>query len=518
MLVGRWVQERILERNRNALLEADGVDNLFTRRYRDGHLESAPAIDLHTGDELWIAPGDLLPVEAVLMRRPTELALDWITGESGKKHYEPGDMLPAGAFNAGRAGFRAGATQNFAESRLSDLLRNPAGSERDSLEEQRWWHRISSVYVIAVLGLAVTGFLAWVGRDFQKAIEVAIAILVVTCPCALGLATPLAHELIQAALRRRGVLIRRGTFFGRALSVRKVLFDKTGTLTEGNLSLRADSKSELETLDPVETGVLRNLVHRSIHPVSKALAVELGSGTLDDASEEVLEYVGHGLEWKHKGQVWRLGRSTFAGSEASGAVTSFSCDGIALAQFHFEEAIRPGVPEEIAALTRKGYELHLLSGDDPAKVEAAAPRLGIESHRAHGGLTPETKAERVRELDEGDTLMVGDGLNDAPSFEAAHCSATPAVDHATLPGKADFYYLGDGISALRRALSAAQNLRGMIKLNLIFATVYNLGAVILSILGYVSPVVAAILMPISSILIVSFTAWRLSGRRLRWMS
>ncbi len=518
MLVGRWTQERILERNRNALLEADGVENLFTRRYRDGRLESAPATDLRTGDELWIAPGDLLPVEAVLMKRPAELALDWITGESETRSYQPGDRLSAGAFNAGRAGFRAAANQNFAESRLGDLLRSPAGSESASMEGGKWWHRVSTVYVAAVLVLASGAFLGWMTRDLAKALEVTVAVLVVTCPCALGLATPLAHEMVQAALRRRGVLVRRGGFFDRALSVRKILFDKTGTLTAGQLALRDESRAELEKLDENEREVLRNMASRSQHPASRALAVELGDGVLDAASEEVIEYPGMGLEWTRGGATWRLGRASFACGESAEELTCLGRNGETLARFAFQEAVRPGAADEIAGLAALGYELHLLSGDSPEKVAAAAPRLGIDMKNAQGGLSPESKAERVAELDAADTLMVGDGLNDAPSFEAALCSATPAVDHAALPAKADFYYLGDGIAALRRALLAAHRLRGMIKLNLIFASVYNLGAVILSILGYVSPVVAAILMPISSVLIVSFTAWRLSGRRLRWIS
>jgi len=518
MLVGRWVQERILERNRNALLEADGVENLFTRRYREGHLESAHATDLVSGDELWIAPGDLLPVEAILMRRPAELALDWITGESEKRRFEPGDRLPAGAFNAGLSGFRAAAAQDFADSRLNDLLRSPVDTSDGGLAGRNWWHRVSTLYVISVLVLAAGAFLGWAGRDLQKALEVTVAVLVVTCPCALGLATPLAQEMIQAALRRRGVLIRRGDFFDRALAVKKILFDKTGTLTAGRLSLRDESRTELDSLSDEERGVLRNLAGRSLHPVSRALAAELGEGALESESEEALEYAGTGLEWKRMGETWRLGKASFCGGRTDEDATCFSRDGSVLARFRFEEAVRPGAPGEIAALDAAGYELHLLSGDDPAKVAAAAPRLGIDPGRAVGGLTPESKADMVRELDSGDTLMVGDGLNDAPSFEAAHCSATPAVEHAALPAKADFYYLGDGIAALRRALAAAGRLRGMIKLNLIFASVYNLGAIVLSILGYVSPVVAAVLMPISSVLIVSLTAWRLSGRRLRWMS
>jgi len=151
-------------------------------------------------------------------------------------------------------------------------------------------------------------------------------------------------------------------------------------------------------------------------------------------------------------------------------------------------------------------------------VDRAAAALGIAAANAHGGLDPEAKAALVRALDAHDTLMVGDGINDSPSFEAALCAATPAVDRPVLPGKADFFFLGDGIAALRRALAAAGRLRGVLRDNLIFALVYNVAAVALCLAGLVDPVMAAILMPISSVGIVAFTAWRLSGRRLAWMS
>jgi Cu2+-exporting ATPase len=173
---------------------------------------------------------------------------------------------------------------------------------------------------------------------------------------------------------------------------------------------------------------------------------------------------------------------------------------------------------EIAELTRRGYELHLLSGDAPAKVRAAAAALGLDPARAEGGLTPEAKAERVRVLDRDDTLMVGDGLNDAPSFAAAWCAATPAVDRPVLPGKADFYFLGDGVAALRRALLAGQHLRRVFRANLVFAVTYNLTAVAFCLAGRVDPIVAAIIMPATSVLVVSWTTYRLTGKRLAWMS
>ena len=172
----------------------------------------------------------------------------------------------------------------------------------------------------------------------------------------------------------------------------------------------------------------------------------------------------------------------------------------------------------MAALLADGYEVWLLSGDAQAKVDAAARALGLPPGRALGGLTPEAKAARVRAVDRRDTLMVGDGLNDSPSFEAALCAATPAVDRPVLPGKADFFFLGDGIAAIRRSLLAARQLRRVVRDNLAIAVVYNTAAVALCLAGLVTPVVAAIIMPVSSVAVVSLTALRLSGRRLAWTS
>ena len=186
--------------------------------------------------------------------------------------------------------------------------------------------------------------------------------------------------------------------------------------------------------------------------------------------------------------------------------------------FYCREDLKADAAGELAALRESGYTLHLLSGDAPAKVSAVAQRLGIEPANARGGLDPEAKAAHVRALDAHDTLMVGDGLNDSPSFEAALCAATPAVDRPVLPGKADFYFLGDGIAAIGRALGAARQLRRIVRDNLAFAVVYNVGAVALCLTGLVTPLIAAVLMPLSSITVVGLTAYRLSGRRRAWMS
>jgi len=342
-------------------------------------------------------------------------------------------------------------------------------------------------------------------------------------------------------LRRRGIFLRTAYFLDNALDVNKILLDKTGTVTLGRLVLTPASHQALCSLAPDARSRLWNMAARSNHPVSRALAEALGklAGVTQTAPgaafsarlEDVIEEPGLGLTWRQAGRVYRLGRGEFAlagdgrtgnphktAPQGSSSATYFSVDGRLLAAFCFSEEFRQDAAREIARLQEEGYEVYLLSGDDPAKVATAAEALGIPASHAEGALTPEAKAARVIDLDRADTLMVGDGLNDSPSFSAAHCSATPAVDRPVLPGKADFYFLGDGLAALRRALAAAIHLRRVIRDNLALAIAYNLAAVGLCLAGRVSPVVAAILMPLSSVAVVSLTAYRLSGRRMKWMS
>ncbi len=526
MLVGRWAQEHILERNRNSLLESSGAEHLVVKRVTDGVLAPVAATEIRRGDELWIAPGDLLPAAGILMRRDTEVSLDWITGESDMVAMAPGDTVPAGAFNGSHHGFTVTAAEDFADSRLQDLLRSTAPTDQEF--RPQWWHRISSWYVTAVLAAAAAGFAGWVAVDVTAALKVTIAILVVTCPCALGLATPLAEELTHGALRRAGVFLRKPTFLEKALAVRTVLLDKTGTLTLGHLALADDGRRVLAGLGDRERAVLRHMTARSNHPASAALAAALRALPPSAAeespqgaeAEDLAEVPGAGLELVLPDGAWRLGRAAFAapGAEGADARTVFARDGRVVAAFALQEDFKADAAGEVAALRALGCDVWLLSGDGQAKVDAAARALDLPADRSLGGLTPEAKAARVRAVDRRDTLMVGDGLNDSPSFGAALCAATPAVDRPVLPGKADFYFLGDGIAAIRRSLLAARHLRRVVRDNLAIAVLYNTAAVACCLAGLVTPVVAAIIMPVSSVAVVSLTALRLSGRRTAWTS
>lgn len=524
MLVGRWAQEHILEKNRNALLDSSGAENLTVKRLKGGNPQAIAATEVLLGDELWIAPGDLLPVEGTLMRRSTEVALDWITGESEQIAFKPGDAIPAGAFNASTHGFTVTANEDFADSRLQDLLRSTTLSDEDF--KPQWWHNISSWYVSLVLVAAVAGFAIWARTDITLALKVAISILVVTCPCALGLATPLAEELVHFALRRGGVFLRKASFMEKALSVKKILLDKTGTLTMGQLILDKTSQQSLQDLDPHQKAVLQHMILRSNHPVSQCLAQALAGATAPEDSnlkifsEELVEIPGSGLELPLEDGIWRLGKADFALGNSPATPTPqtlLTLNHNLIAGFTMREELKADAPAELKDLKSAGFDVYLLSGDSQAKVDVAAQALGVEPEKSFGGLNPQEKAEKVRSLDNLDTLMVGDGLNDSPSFEVALCAATPAVDRPVLPGKADFYFMGDGISAIRKSLLAARHLRKVVRDNLALAILYNGLAVGLCLAGLVTPVVAAILMPLSSVSVVSLTALRLTTRRLPWM-
>jgi Cu2+-exporting ATPase len=351
--------------------------------------------------------------------------------------------------------------------------------------------------------------------------------------------------------------LRRDGFLDRALHVRQIIFDKTGTLTRGQLVLTPDARHELLALPPTDRAVLWHMTSRSNHPVSRCIAAALGwvagqgsnepdrspdtppSGEPASAPafttpglDTVVEETGQGLRWRRGDTEYRFGRPDFAllsnGHHATGAPAGpgardasqaiFAVDGRPLARLAFQEEIRRDAADEVSRLTTAGYQVHLLSGDVTAKVQRVARILGIPAARAHSDLSPEVKAAAVRRLDQADSLMVGDGLNDSLSFDAALCAATPAVDRAVLPQKADFYFLGDGIGAVRCALQAARRLHRIQRDNLTYAALYNAVAVGLCLAGLVSPVVAAILMPLSSVTIVILTSSRLTAKEASWMS
>ncbi|MCA9530717.1 MAG: heavy metal translocating P-type ATPase metal-binding domain-containing protein [Myxococcales bacterium] len=533
MLLGRWVQQRAIDRNRRRLLDDGGVESLVTRRARDGRVDLVRCTDIAAGDALVIAPGELIPVAATLESDAASCSLDWIDGESAPRRFDRGDTLPAGAFNLGRSALRAEAQTAFDASSLVRLLRPAAVSPRSSDEREGtpFWRRVSALYVTGVLATATAGVVGWLlgTGDVARALEVGTAVLIVSCPCAFGLATPLAYELVLARLRRAGLFVRSGGFLDRARGVTRVVFDKTGTLTTGTPRLR--DPSSLAALDAADRAALYAVASLSAHP--KSVAVRRA---LDDAGEaagaaaatldagDVEEHPGLGLRARIGGRVVALGAPRWVGAGdcandcAEDVDLAFAIDGRTRLCLATEEAVRPGAREEVSALRRAGYQVTVLSGDAPDRVRSVAAAIGLDADAATGAASPDDKAAWIAAHDPERTLFVGDGLNDGLAADRAGCAGTPAVDRPFMASRCDFYFASPGLGPILDALRSARALSRTVRLNLAIAVAYNAFAVSLALCGLMKPWLAAVLMPLSSVLTLAVTAASLSEGRAAWRS
>lgn len=513
MLGGRFLQQRTLARSREQILADDGVAHLRARRVEEAGVQVVPVAALRVGDELLLAPGDLVPVTVRLLAGPASLSLDWINGESEPRVFAAGAQVPAGAFFAGRTALRAMVLASCEDSGLRELLGREPLDREDTRGQVRFWERLNRGYAVGVLVIAAALGALWWWLDASRAMSVVVSVLVITCPCALGIATPLAFHLALAQLRTRGVFVRTRSLLDKLRHVRSVVFDKTGTVTFGGLRATVDRDLPTACLP-----VLATLAGSSNHPVAQAVARALPKARFQ-SDLVVTEWPGQGLETQHDGATYRLGSARFAGlvpSPNGARECVLARDGSELARFAIEEDYRAGADAEVAALRARGLRVHLFSGDRVERVVVAAQVLGIEPDAARGEMSPQAKAQALLELGATRTLMVGDGLNDAPAFAAAYCAGTPAMDRPVLPTRADFCFRGAQSGSVQALFEVADLHRRVVRANLTMALVYNAYALVLCAFAAMTPVLSAISMPISSLLLVSHTAWRF--RRPRSMA
>jgi Cu2+-exporting ATPase len=449
-------------------------------------------------------------VEATLDSPNATLGTAWIDGESEARAFSRGARVPSGGINLNRTEISLRAMQPWSESLLGQLLR-PA--QRD-IHRDASLERIIRGYLIGIFFVATAAGLGWwlAQHDAARAWAVVTAVLVVSCPCAIGLAFPLADEIATLTLRRRGVFIRENDLWSRLGKVRKVIFDKTGTLTLEHPVLQ--QAELLSTLTLEARNVLLTLVRDHPHPVCQSLfgtllmipSVSLSTPVAGELSEEI----GLGIMLQTDASRWSLGRPGWRGGRgdagdssdstaAEGSDAEFARDGVVLACFCFSDSVRSGAREEIAALQNQGLATYILSGDRKEKVAAMATALGIAAENAVAGATPMQKAAWVRAIDRRDTLMLGDGANDSLAFDAALVRGTPVIHRGVLESKADFYYLGQNLSAIRLLFEADEQRRRIQRRLLFFSVAYNLIAVGLAAAGRMNPLIAAVLMPLSSL-------------------
>lgn len=524
MLVGRFLQERVLAKNRAYLLASDGTDGLYTRRIEDRAVSLVRCTEIAEGDVLLVGHQDLVPVDAELLGDDASVfSLDWINGESAPRRFDPGETVPAGAFCQDTRAATMRACAAFDASAVVSLLRTSTRRDHELARATPWWKRLTSIYVASVLVIAAGSFAAWMVAtgDLPRTLDVVAAVLIVTCPCAFGIATPLGYELAQAGLRRVGLFVRTPGFLDRAAMVQRVVFDKTGTLTTGLLTV--SDPSALGALGAEERAIAYDLAVRSSHPKSRAVAralEKLGAAATFERHRDVREIAGRGLETTIGTHVWRLGAPAWAQSATDLADRArdvvLSRDGQLVAEITTGEEARPGAQDEVRALAREGFDPCVLSGDSLEATRAMASACGVPEERAFGAHSPEGKAAWLRALDREDerkTLFVGDGINDSLVAEEAFCAGTPAIDRPFMAARCDFYFVSPGLGPIRAALHMAKRLARVVRTNLAISVVYNAVAVTLALAGLMTPLWCAVLMPLSSLTTVLATTAQLTTRK-----
>ena len=491
MLGGRWVQQAAVARNRRKLLRDPSISETV---FVDG--KALPVGELKAGDLFAIRPGQAMPVAAELADANASISLEWINGESEAQHRLAGQLLPSGSLNIGTRDIEATALETWEQSTLRKLIEaRRTGAQRD--------HRLElllRVYLIAVVIIGIVGAFAWWWStgDAGKAMQVMISIFVVSCPCALGVAAPFADDLAASRAEKLGVFVRSVGLWKSLTRVRKLIFDKTGTLTLENPVL-----VNPVALDETARTALRHLVSGNLHPVSRSLFDVLGPGFDSFSKCEVVETPGLGLSFTDSdNHVWSLGRSHDGSSDSV-----FTRDGEIVASFQFRDELRPESVSEVSHLQAHSIAVFILSGDREAKVAEIAAQLSLPRDHWHHSLLPEQKAAWVAAHDAHDTLYIGDGANDSLAFDAASCTGSPVSGRSFLEHKADFYFLGHSMRFATALLDIAGRHRRAVHRVFAFALLYNIATIIAGLMGHLSPLAAAVLMPSSSVVTLSLVAW-----------
>ncbi len=510
LLAGRTLDYLMRERARSAITNLARIaPRGATRVHEDGRREYLPLKEIEPGMVLELRAGERVPVDSDVVSAGASFDTSIVNGESAPCLVGAGDEVMAGANNLG------GLVQLIAKKRSEDslLARMVAlmeAAEGAKTRRRRIADRAAAVYAPVVHTIAIATFLGWglFSGDWHNALLNAVAVLIITCPCALALAVPIVHVVAAGKLFEGGVLMKDGAALERAAEADSVAFDKTGTLTVGQPRLVS------QHIEGEAAGhAAAVLAAASTHPLSRALVRVLDRG--ETVATDVAEKPGQGVEGTIGGRNWRLGNRQWCGLDGDDADTTavwLSSEGLAMATFRFEDEVRSDAREAVRELGAIGLPVRLISGDALQPVAAVAARVGITD--ARGKLQPEDK---VGDVERGHTMMVGDGINDAPALRAAHVSMAPSTAADIGRSAADFVFTGGRLGAVPLVIGTARRAAAIVNQNLVVAIGYNAVAVPLAICGQVTPMIAAIAMSASSLIVVA-NALRLRLGRTSWLA
>ncbi len=475
--------------------------------------ERVAVADLAIGDIVRVKPGETFPGDGEVIEGESNSDESLLTGESRPIAKRCGDPVTGGSQNVGSPLVirlaRVGEATRLASIRR---LMEQAAAEKPGIVQMA--DRIAMRFVWVLLGLALATGIYWWNVDPTQVLWICVAVLVVSCPCALSLATPAALTVATGALAREGVLVTRGHAIETLARANHWIFDKTGTLTVGRPSVVA-ARFTARSDEAKSFALVRALEQASEHPLGRALFEKVGAGETA-AVTRLKAITGQGIEAWQGGTALRIGVPAFVAQLHGEALPAEMSEWLAagdtvvvlgdnagwLAWFRIADALRPGVKGALEGLRRQGVKLTILSGDAPQTVEAVAKELGIEDYR--GGMAPEDKHIYLREAQaRGETVaMVGDGVNDAPVLAQAHVSVAMGGGTDLARGQADVVLLADDPARLVAGVALARRTLRIMRQNLLWAFIYNVTAIPLAMVGWVTPWMAGIGMSASSLFVV----------------
>ena len=530
VLLGKWLEARAKRQTTDAIRALNALRPDTARVRRDGVDVDVQAAALRVGDLLVVRPGERIAADGVVLEGRSHADESLLTGESLPVVKQPGDAVTGGAVNAeGLLLVRTSAVG--AESTLARIVRLVESAQAGKAPIQRLVDQVSAVFVPVVVVLAVLTFVGWglTNGDWPGGLLNAVAVLVIACPCAMGLATPAAIMVGTGTAARHGILIKDAQALERAHAVRTVAFDKTGTLTEGRPMLVAAEPAEGSGLT-AEALVLwaASLQSASVHPLARAV-LDAAAGTVK-AAQQVEALPGRGISGTLDGHRLQLGSTRLmndigaplgtqaaraAALQAEGRSVSWLAEVPAggsarvLGLLAFGDRIKPGAAQAIAQLKAMGLRTLMISGDNAGSANAVGRQLGIDDVRAE--VLPGDKAGVVTALKaEGPVAMVGDGVNDAPALAAADVGMAMAQAGGAGSGGSDAAMQAAGITLMRgdlslvaQAIDISRRTSAKIRQNLFWALVYNVVGIPLAALGLLSPVVAGAAMAMSSVSVIT---------------
>lgn len=500
ILVSRWLLKK---HQRQALRGLEAEDSLLptvVRAETSEGIVDRPAASLKGGEILVVHDGETLPVDGRLLSDRAVIDSSLMTGEAVPRTYTAGMTVLAGEKNLhGMIRLEAAFAQK--ESRLQSVLRT---IRRQSLQESQTlsaFDRAARILLVTVFSLALLFPLAapFLGLEWGEALRRSLALIVIACPCALAFGAPLAAALALAEARKKGILVKNADVFERLPAIRDIVFDKTGTLTKGRLKLAWQNPPEIPRH---WKEVVLGLEMQSRHPIAFAFREAWSEDVKpSEALRDVHEIAGSRVFGIFDGRMMCLRRSS---ADPLRLKVALEKDDVGIAEFEFVDELRDGIEKSVQDLQEQ-CRLHLLSGDTELRAQALGRRLGFSVARIRGGQSPEMKAEYVATLPSA--VMIGDGGNDALALSraAVGIASSGAMDLALR--SASVYFLRPGLESLIELRRIALKMKTVNRRNLSFALAYNLAAGSAALCGWVNPLVAALLMPVSSMLIVLST-WR----------